>query len=84
MVSVLTPYGKGPGAGPAGVTVLRSCARHFTIIVLYYTQVYKLVPANVLRWGRGGGGCLCNPEMDWYHVQGNSHSMSSSIKTRVK
>lgn len=55
MVSVLTPYGKGPGAGPAGVTVLRSCARHFTIIVLYYTQVYKLVPANVLRWGRGGG-----------------------------
>ena len=41
MVSVLTPYGKGPGAGPAGVTVLRSCARHFTIIVLYYTQVYK-------------------------------------------
>ena len=48
----------GPGARLAGVTLLRSCARHFTIIVLYYTQVYKRVPENVLRRkeGEGGGG----------------------------
>ena len=72
MVSVLTPYWKGPGARLAGVTLLRSCARHFTIIVLYYTQVYKRVPENVLRRkGRGGGGGRGgNPLMDEYPVQG--------------
>ena len=56
MVSVLTPNEIGRGEGPAEVTVLRFCARHFTIIVLYFTQVYKWVPANVLR-GRAGEPC---------------------------
>ena len=32
----------------AGVIVLRSLARHFTLTVLLFTQVYKWVPANVL------------------------------------
>ena len=38
----------------AGVIVLCSYARHFTLTVLPFTQVYKWVPANVLgvtlRW----------------------------------
>ena len=33
----------------AGVIVLCSEARHFTLTVLLFTQVYKWVPANVLR-----------------------------------
>ena len=33
----------------AGVIVLRSKARHFTLTVLLFTQVYKWVPANMLR-----------------------------------
>ena len=49
----------------AGVTVLCSWARHFSLIVPLSTQVYKWVPANLLmgvtlRWtsipSRGGGG----------------------------
>ena len=32
-----------------GVIVLCSYARHFTLTVLLFTQVYKWVPANVLR-----------------------------------
>ena len=32
----------------AGVIVLCSLARHFTLTVLLFTQVYKWVPANVL------------------------------------
>ena len=38
----------------AGVIVLCSWARHFTLTVLLFTQVYKWVPANMLgvtlRW----------------------------------
>ena len=33
----------------AGVIVLRSYTRHFTLTVLLSTQVYKWVPANVLE-----------------------------------
>ena len=32
----------------AGVIVLCSWARHFTLTLLLFTQVYKWVPANVL------------------------------------
>ncbi len=45
----------------AGVIVLCSWARHFTLIVPLSTQVYKWVPAN------NAGG---NPAMDKHPIQG--------------
>ena len=56
MVSVLDSGSSGPGSGPgSGDILLCSWARHFTLTVRLFTQVYKWVPANVmlgvtLRW----------------------------------
>ena len=55
MVSALDSGSNGPGSSPGRGTALCSWARHFTLIVLLSTQVYKWVPANLLlgvtlRW----------------------------------
>ena len=42
--------------------VLCSWARHFTLIVPLFTQVYKWVPANLMLGG--------NPAMDQHPIQG--------------
>ena len=61
MVSALDSGWGGPGSSPGLVAC--SWARHFTLIVPLFTQVYKWVPANLLlgvtlRWtsipSRGG------------------------------
>ena len=46
MVSALDSGSNGPGSSPGRGTALRSWARHFTLIVLLSTQVYKWVPAK--------------------------------------
>ena len=67
MVSALEPCLSGLGSSPGRGTALCSWARHFTLIVPLFIQVYKRVPANLLL-GRGvtlcqlashprGGGC---------------------------
>ena len=43
-----TPYRMVRVRALAGVIVLCSKARHFTLTVLLFTQVYKWVPANML------------------------------------
>ena len=48
MVSALDSGSGGPGSSPGRCTALCSWARHFTLIVPLSTQVYKLVPANLL------------------------------------
>ena len=50
----------------AGDIVLYSWARHFTLSMLFSTQMYKWVPANFMlgltqRCGEGGGGKDCRP-----------------------
>ena len=47
MVSALDSRSHGPSSSPGWGTVLCSWARHFTLIVPLFTQVYKLVPANL-------------------------------------
>ena len=46
-VSVLESRSGGPGLRPGRGTVLCSWARHFTLTVPLFAQVYKWVPANV-------------------------------------
>ena len=41
MVSALDSGSEGPGSSPGRGTALRSWARHFTLIVPLFTQVYK-------------------------------------------
>ena len=60
MVSVLDSGSGGPGSSPGRVTGLCSWARHFTLIVLLSTQVYKYVPVNLLLGGGGGGNPAIN------------------------
>ena len=48
MVSALDSRSNGPGSSFGLGTALCSWARHFTLIVLLSTQVYKWVPANLL------------------------------------
>ena len=43
MVSVLDSGSNGPGLSPGRGTVLCSWARHFTPIVPFSTQVYKIM-----------------------------------------
>ena len=55
MVSALDSGSNGLGSNPGQGTALCSWARQFTLIVPLSTQVYKLVPANLLlgvtlRW----------------------------------
>ena len=54
MVSALVSGSSGPGSSPGGDIVLYSWARHFTLTVPLFTQVYKWVPANLMldvtRW----------------------------------
>ena len=40
------------GSSPGRVIVLCSWARHFTLTVPLSTQVYKLVPANLMLGGK--------------------------------
>ena len=48
MVSALDSGSNGPGLSPGRGTMFCSWARHFALIVLLSTQVYKWVPANLL------------------------------------
>ena len=48
MVSALDSGSGGPDSSPGRGSALCSWARHFTLIVLLSTQVYKWVPANLL------------------------------------
>ena len=48
MVSALNSGSNGTGSNPGRGTVLCSWARHFTLTVPFFTQVYKWVPANLL------------------------------------
>ena len=55
MVSALDSGLGGPGSSPGQGAAFCFWARHFTLIVLLSTQVYKWVPANLLlgvtlRW----------------------------------
>ena len=55
IVSVLDSGSSGPGWGPDGGTVLCSWARHLTLTVPLFTQVYRWVLENLLlgvtlRW----------------------------------
>ena len=51
MVSALDSGLSGLGTSPGRGTVLRSWARHFTLTVSLFTQVYKLVQANLMLGG---------------------------------
>ena len=53
---VVDSRSNGPGSSPGQGTALCSWTRHFTLIVLLSTQVYKWVPVNLLLGG--------NPAMD--------------------
>ena len=46
VVTVLDTGSRGPGSSPAGVIVLCSWARHYTLTVPLSTQEYKWVPVN--------------------------------------
>ena len=48
MVSVLDSGSSGPGSSPGQGTALCSWARHFTLTVPLFTQVYKWVPVTLL------------------------------------
>ena len=48
MVSALDSVTSGLGSSPGQGTALCSWARHFTLIVALFTQVYKWVLANLL------------------------------------
>ena len=50
MVNALNSESGGAGLSTGQGTALRSCARHFTITVPFFTQLYKWVhiPANLL------------------------------------
>ena len=55
MVSVLDCGSGGVGSSPGRGTALSSWARHFTLVVPLFSQVYKWEPANLLlgvtlRW----------------------------------
>ena len=55
MASALNTGSSGPGSSPGRGTALCSWARHFTLTLPLFTQVYKWVPANLmlgltLRW----------------------------------
>ena len=56
MVSAPDSGSDGPASSLSKGTVLCSWARHFTLTVPLFTQVYKWVPANLLLGG--------NPAMD--------------------
>jgi len=48
MISVLVFGQRGPGSSLTRVITLRSWARHFSLTLPLYTQVYKWVPANLI------------------------------------
>ena len=48
MVSALESGSSSPGWSPGRDTALCSWARHFTVIVSLFTQVYQWVPINLL------------------------------------
>ena len=77
MVCALDSGSSGPGLSPGRVIVLCSQARHFTLSVLLFTQVYKWVPAIML------GG---NPAMDQHPIQGVQQysQLLHAKETRVK
>ena len=55
MVSALDSGSSDPGSSFGWGTVLRSWAKHFTLLVALFSQVYKWVPTNLLlgvtrRW----------------------------------
>ena len=56
MVSALDSGSVNPGSNLGPGTALYSAARHFTLTVALFTQVYKWVSANLLLGGRGGEG----------------------------
>ncbi len=62
MVSALGSDSNYPGSSPGRGAALCSWARHFTLMVSPFTEVYKWVPANLLLGG--------NPAMDYHPIQG--------------
>ena len=61
IVSALDSGSNSPGASPGQGTALCSWARHFTLTLTLFTQVYKWVPVNLILTGEKGGG---NPTLD--------------------
>ena len=78
MVSALNPGSSRPGSSPGRGTALCHWARHFTLILPLFIQVYKWVLVNLLLGG--------NTVMDQHPIQGGSRNTPSRFmrKTLVK